>query len=313
MTELVRMQHTLANPAIVEGFGFWSGLDIRVEFHPAKVGAGLNFVRIDLPNQPVIPLSLDYHLLQPRQTSLAHGDAQVNMIEHVVAALSGLQIDNCEIRVNSAEMPGIDGSSQMFVAALLKAGIITQPATRPKRVVYKMIRVGNDQNWIEAKPSYTGETKFVYHLDYGDDNPIQRQSYRFIFCPEQFILQLMSCRTFLTKAEADQLLAMGLCSRVSPQNVLVFDENRQPIDNTLLFPDECARHKVLDMLGDFSLGGCDWVGEFVAYRSGHHLNLECVRELLKKTVYVESNVVESHASTFRSKTKVTRVMSTEAG
>ena len=114
----------------------------------------------------------------------------------------------------------------------------------------------------------------------------------------------MSCRTFLTKDEADQLLAMGLCMRVSPRDVLVFDENRKPIDNTLLFSDECARHKVLDMLGDFSLGGCDWVGEFVAYRSGHHLNVDCVRELLKKTVYFESDRVESHTSTFKTKGRV---------
>ena len=301
MPELVRMQHTLAKPAIVEGFGFWTGLDIRVEFHPAKAGTGLNFVRVDLPNQPVIPVAADYHFHKPRQTSLASRDAQVDMIEHVTAALFGLQIDNCEIRVNAAEMPGLDGSSQYFVAALLQAGIITQPATRPKRVVYKTVRVGNDQSWIEAKPSYNGETKFVYHLDFGNGNPIERQSYRFVFSPEQFILHLMSCRTFLTKAEADQLLAQGLCSRVSPRNVLVFDENGHPVDNILLFPDECARHKVLDMLGDFSLGRCDWVGEFVAYRSGHHLNVECVRELLKKTVYIESNTVESHANTFKTK------------
>ncbi|MCL2624965.1 MAG: UDP-3-O-acyl-N-acetylglucosamine deacetylase [Planctomycetaceae bacterium] len=295
------MQHTLAKPAVVEGFGFWTGMDIRVEFHPARTGAGLVFVRTDLPDQPRIPVDPDYHLQKPRQTSLGVGDVQVDMIEHVMAALHGLQVDNCEIRVNAAEMPGMDGSSQSFVAAILKAGIMTQPAIRPKRVVYKPLRVGDDQSWIEAKPSYNGETKFIYHLDYGRDSLIDRQSYRFIFCPENFIVQLMSCRTFLTKVEADQLLAMGLCSRVSPRNVLVIDENRQPIDNTLLFADEFARHKVLDMIGDFALGGCDWVGEFVAYRSGHHLNVECVRELMKKTVYIESNTVRPHANVFRSK------------
>ncbi len=304
MSELVRMQHTLAKPAVVEGFGFWTGQDIRVEFHPARAGAGLTFVRVDLPNQPVIPATPEFQLLKPRQTSLIAADAQVDMIEHVMAALYGLQIDNCEIRVNAPEMPGIDGSSQFFVAEILKAGIITQPAVRPKRIVYKNLRVGDDKSWIEAKPSYDGNTKFIYHLDYGDDNPIQRQSYRFVFSPENFILQLMSCRTFLTKAEADQLLAMGLCSRVSPRDVLVFDENKQPVDNVPLFADECARHKVLDMLGDFALGGCDWIGEFTAYRSGHHLNVECVRELLKKTVYIESSTVESHGNTFQPQTRV---------
>jgi len=304
MSEMVRMQHTLAKPTVVEGFGFWTGQDVRVEFHPARAGAGLAFVRVDLPDKPVIRVAPENQLVKPRQTSLKAGDAQVDMIEHVVAALHGLQIDNCEIRVNAPEMPGLDGSSQKYVAALLKAGIITQPAIRPKRVVYKTVRVGDDKSWIEAKPSYNGETKFVYHLDFGDGSPIERQSYRFILSPENYILQLMSCRTFLTKAEADQLRAMGLCSRVSPRNVLVFDEDGQPVDNALLFSDECARHKVLDMIGDFSLGGCDWVGEFVAYRSGHHLNVDCVRELLKKTVYIESNKVPSHTNTFRTKSLV---------
>ena len=304
MSEMVRMQHTLAKPAIVEGFGFWTGQDIRIEFHPARTDVGLSFVRVDLPNQPVIPVSPEYHLRKPRQTSLVNGDAQVDMIEHVLAALYGLQIDNCEIRVNAPEMPGIDGSSQFFAAAILKAGIITQPAIRSKRVVYKEFRVGTEDNWIEVKPSYNGQTKFVYHLDYGDDNPIQRQSFRYIFSPENFILQLMSCRTFLTKAEADQLLAMGLCSRVTPRDVLVFGDQHLPINNNLLFQNECARHKVLDMLGDFALGGCDWVGEFTAYRSGHHLNVECVKELQQKTVYIESNIVSSHANSFHAKTKV---------
>ncbi|MDR1494123.1 MAG: UDP-3-O-acyl-N-acetylglucosamine deacetylase [Planctomycetaceae bacterium] len=293
------MQHTLAQTAIVEGFGFWTGQDIRVEFHPARANAGLFFVRTDLPISPIIPVSPYFQIIKPRQTSLATDDAQVDMVEHILAALHGLEIDNCEIRVNAPEMPGMDGSSQAFTAAILKAGIITQSAIRPKRIVYKTLRVGDDDRWIEAKPSYNGRTTFVYHLDYGDNNAIPRQSYRFVVNPENFILQLMSCRTFLTKKEADQLLAMGLCRRVSPRDVLVFDENQKPIDNTLLYADECARHKTLDMVGDFSLGACDWIGEFTAYRSGHHLNVECVRELLKKTVYIESNVVSSHTSAFR--------------
>ena len=300
MPEMVRMQHSLAKPAVIKGFGFWTGLDICVEFHPARAGSGLVFIREDLPGRPVIPVSPNYHLIKPRQTSLISGDAQVDMIEHVLAALYGLQIDNCEIRVDSAEMPGIDGSSQYFTAALLKAGITTQPALRSKRVVYKTVRVGDSDSWIEARPSYNGKTKFVYHLDYGNESPIKRQTYSLVFSPENFILQLMSCRTFLTKAEADFLLDKGLCTRVTPREVLVFGDDQQPIDNTLLFPDECARHKVLDMLGDFAFGGCDWVGEFVAYRSGHHLNIECVKELLQKTVYIESDVVAAHASTFKS-------------
>jgi len=90
------------------------------------------------------------------------------------------------------------------------------------------------------------------------------------------------CRTFLTKAEADGLLSQGLCQRVTYQNVLVFDENG-PIGKTLHFPNECARHKILDMLGDFALSPFDWVGEFDAHCSGHQLNADCVKYLISNS------------------------------
>ncbi|MCL2349622.1 MAG: UDP-3-O-acyl-N-acetylglucosamine deacetylase [Planctomycetaceae bacterium] len=301
MPETARMQQTLAKPSTVEGFGFWTGKDVRVELHPAPVGAGVYFVRVDLPERPVIPVIPECHAIKPRQTSLAKDGVQIDMTEHLLAALYGFNIDNCEVRINAAEMPGIDGSSRVFASAILQGGITTQPAIRPRRIVYKNIRVGDDEHWIEAKPSFNGLTTFVYHLDYGPNSPIERQSYRFVFSPENFVLHLMSCRTFLTKREADQLLAAGMCSRVSPKDVLVFDDDKKPIDNKLIYPDECARHKVLDMLGDFSLGNCDWVGELVAYRSGHHLNIDCVRELLKKTVLLESDTVSAHTTALTAK------------
>ncbi len=147
---------------------------------------------------------------------------------------------------------------------------------------------------------YLDKTCFIYHLDYPEDSPISSQSFRYVSAPENFITQIVACRTFLTKQEADQLLDAGLCQRVSSQDVLVFDKDG-PIENKMLFPEECARHKLLDMLGDFSLGQCDWVGEFVAFRSGHHLNVECVKALLDKTVYIESDVVPIHKNLFTRK------------
>ena len=297
MTEPVRMQHTITKPVVLEGFGFWSGKDVRVEFQPALPGTGIVFIRTDLPGQPRIEACAQNRVAKPRQTSLRQDDAQVDMIEHLMASFVGLQIDNCEIYVDQQEMPGLDGSSRFFTEALLKGGIVAQPAFRPQRVVYKKVRVGDDKHWIEVSPSYTGKTCFVYHLDYPEGSPIKSQSFRYISTPENFILQLVACRTFLMKQEADQLLEAGLCSRVTPKDVLVFDHNG-PIDNQLLFQDECARHKLLDMLGDFSLGQCDWVGEFVAFRSGHEMNVDCVKTLLDKTVYIESDVVPIHDNLF---------------
>lgn len=300
MAEPVRMQHTITKPVVLEGFGFWSGKDVRVEFRPALPGTGIVFIRTDLPGQPRITASADHQISKPRQTSLRQNDAQVDMIEHLMAALVGLQIDNCEIHVDQQEMPGLDGSSRFFTEVLLKAGIVAQPASRPQRVVYKKLRVGDENHWIEVNPSYTGKTCFIYHLDYPKDSPIASQSFRYISTPENFITQLVACRTFLTKPEADQLLDAGLCQRVSPKDVLVFDKDG-PMENQMLFPEECARHKLLDMLGDFSLGQCDWVGEFVAFRSGHQMNVDCVKMLLDKTVYIESDVVPVHENLFTRK------------
>jgi len=300
MPEVVRIQHTIARPITLEGFGFWTGKDIRVEFHPALPGTGVVFIRTDLPGEPQIPASVEYQIKKPRQTSLRCGDAQVDMVEHLLAALYGLNIDNCKVCVNQPEMPGFDGSSRVFASALIKTGISPQPARRPTRIVYKKIKVGDNDHWIEVRPSYTGKTSFVYHLDYPQGTSIPSQSFRYVFDPENFITQLVSCRTFLMKEEADQLLAAGKCQRVTTKDVLVFDENG-PIDNTLLFPDECVRHKLLDMIGDFSLGQCDWVGEFIAYRSGHQMSADCVRALLKDTVLIETDVVPVHENSFAAK------------
>ncbi len=114
-----RYQNTIAEPVSVEGFGYWSGLDVRVEFRPAEPHTGIVFVRTDLPRLCRIPAQVTNRIEIPRRTSLrAHGFT-VEMVEHVMASLAGLQIDNCEIWVNRAEMPGCDGSSRPFVDALL--------------------------------------------------------------------------------------------------------------------------------------------------------------------------------------------------
>ncbi|MDR1960428.1 MAG: UDP-3-O-acyl-N-acetylglucosamine deacetylase [Planctomycetaceae bacterium] len=294
------MQRTITKPVILDGFGFWSGKDIRVEFRPARPGRGIVFIRTDLPGSPEIPASAENQIVKLRQTSLCCGGAQVDMVEHLMAALAGLEIDNCEVHVNEQEIPGFDGSARPFAKALLQSGMVTQPALRPKRIIYKTVRVGDEKRWIEARPNYTGRTTLTYHLEYPQDSPIVSQSYRFVVSPENFVTQLVSCRTFLMKSEADKLVAAGLCQRVSQKDVLVLDENG-PLDNQFLFPDECARHKLLDMIGDFALGECDWVGDFIACRSGHQMNVECVRKLLNTSVHIESDVVPVHENQFTAK------------
>ncbi len=277
----VNCQTTIADCVRVGGFGYFSGTDVTVEFRPAKVDSGITFVRRDLDPPARIPARVENRVESPRRTSLVRGKARVEMIEHVMAALFGLRIDNCEVWVDAAEMPGGDGSSAAFVAALDSVGCVAQPAARPKLIVREVTRLGDDESWIEARPVRDGSFTVKFRLDYTNAPAIGRQTVRFRVTPEVFRRELAPCRTFLLREEAEWLRSQGLGSRVGYQDLLIFDDEG-PIENELRFDDECARHKALDVVGDLGLAGCQLVGEFVAHRSGHRLNSELVRALLQE-------------------------------
>jgi UDP-3-O-acyl N-acetylglucosamine deacetylase len=274
-----RSQQTIAARCSVTGFGYWSGRDVRIEFRPAAADTGVVFVRDDLPNQPRIAVRVDNRIETPRRTTLRAAGASVEMVEHILAALAGLQIDNCEVWVDAPEMPGCDGSSQPFVEALDTVGAVKQPSVRPLLVVREITRLGNEESWIEARPATTSGMSAKYRLDYGRDNAIGRQTLALSITPESFRRELAPSRTFMLKAEADWLRGQGLGQRVTSQDLLVFDD-LGPVDNALRYADECVRHKLLDLVGDLALAGCDLMGHFVAHRSGHRLNAELVRVLL---------------------------------
>jgi UDP-3-O-acyl N-acetylglucosamine deacetylase len=213
------------------------------------------------------------------RTVLRRGEASVDMIEHVMAALAGMQVDNCEVWVDQAEMPGCDGSAQPFVAALQKAGIVPQDAPRPLLTISHALRFGREDCWIEARPGPQKKTIVQYELDYGAGSPIGRQSLEILLSPRFFHMNLAASRTFLLEREAAALHDRGLGLRTTFEDLLIFGPDG-PLGNELRFPDECVRHKILDMIGDLALVGCDLAGRFVAVRSGHRLNAELVRALV---------------------------------
>jgi UDP-3-O-acyl N-acetylglucosamine deacetylase len=276
---LPRKQHTIIAPASISGVGYWSGNDIRVEFRPAAPNSGIAFVRRDLPGKPRIPASVHYRVEMPLRTNLCMGEASVEMVEHILAALAGLQIDNCEIWVDRPEMPGVDGSALPFVEILQAAGIVEQDAPRPRKIIRQVIRHGNEKSWVEARPCCSGKMILQYELDYGSGNPIGRQSLEISLSPRFFHINLAPSRTFLLEAEARELTARGFGQRMNYGDLLVFGPDG-PIGNQLRYPDECVRHKMVDMVGDLALAGCDLVGRFVSFRSGHRLNAELVRSIV---------------------------------
>lgn len=279
----LRHQRTVARAAAVEGFGYWSGEDCRVEFRPAPPNSGVTFVLRSAPGiAPVrFPVGLEYREDRPRRTVLKNGKHRVEMIEHIMAALAGLEIDNCDVWVTAEEIPGCDGSAQAFVDALDMAGVVIQSSPTRPLVVQQTVRVGDSHKWVEAQPTTTGGLSIEFHLDYGPGNAIGRQSFAAEISPEQFRYELAAARTFVLREEADALVSMGKGTRVTTQDLLIFDE-AGPMHNPLRFPDECVRHKVLDAVGDLALAGRPIVGHIVGCRSGHQLNAELVDALLKQ-------------------------------
>ncbi len=274
-------QRTVAQSATVAGFGYWSGKDVSVEFRPAAPGSGLRFVRDDLERPAVIPVSVERRVEVPRRTALAQDGVSVEMVEHILAALYGLGIDNCEIHVTGQEMPGCDGSALPFVEAIAAAGTLEQPATQRRLVVTEVARVGNDDCWVEARPGKSGQLQVKYRLDYGSQSAIGRQTIDLVVNSESFCRELAPARTFLLEEEAQWLKSRGLGNRVTNGDLLVFGPEGV-IDNELRFEDECVRHKALDLVGDLALAGCSIVGQITAYKSGHRLNAELVKVLLKE-------------------------------
>ena len=176
----------------------------------------------------------------------------------------------------------MDGSSIGFVLALESAGKVELDATREITWVTQTTRVGDEDSWIEIAPTENQSFELEFLLDYPGHDAIGKQHCQTKLTTADYCEQIAPARTFVLDSEAEQLRAKGLGARVGYQDLLVFDQHG-PIDNELRYENECARHKVLDMIGDFALIGTDIVGKFTACKSGHRLNSQVVIELLKQS------------------------------
>lgn len=278
-----RYQRTLARPTEVSGVGFLAGAPVRLHFRPAPPSTGVVFVRTDLQASTAIPARAEHVTGTQRRTTLGTAPRHVSLVEHVLAALAGLRIDNCIIEVDGAEPPGLDGSARAFVDALIAAGVTLQPKRRSVWSVTEPVVVAAGGATLALHPAEEPLLKVSYLLDYGPDSPIARQSHTAVITPGTFARELAGARTFLLEAEALELRRQGIGLRTTPADLLVIGR-QGPIANRLRKADELARHKVLDVIGDLSLFGQDLCGHVVAYRSGHPLNIELVRQLTQRLV-----------------------------
>ena len=275
-----RNQRTLAAPAEIEGVGFITGARVRVRLHPAPINTGVVFHRTDSADCSNIPARTAFVTGTVRRTTLGPPAQGVTLVEHLLAALAGLRVDNCTIEIDGPEPPGLDGSARGFVEAIVAAGIVPQPAPRPIWTATEPVIVSAGGATIGLHPASDDRSglRISYVLDYGMVGPIPRQSVTFDCRVDEFVRAVAGCRTFVTEAEAAALRAQGVGRHLTPADLLVFGP-RGVIDNRVRFADEPARHKILDLVGDLALCGFDLAGHVVAYRSGHALNVELARRL----------------------------------
>ncbi len=279
-----RNQRTLGAAVTVHGVGFVTGVPVRLRFCPADAGTGLVFVRTDLADRPETPASPGHVTGTARRTTLGHVDSGVTLVEHALAALAGLRIDNCRIELDASEPPGLDGSAAGFVNALTDAGVELQSARRPIYAADEPVLVTAGGATVGLHPpDGRGDTRLTasYVLDYGPRAFIPRQNTTTTVSPETFARELAPCRTFLLESEVAALRKQGVGRHLTPADLLVFGK-RGPIQNAVRFADEPARHKVLDLIGDLALCGFDLAGHLVAYRSGHALNVALAGELVAR-------------------------------
>ena len=279
-------QKTIKNPAKISGVGLHTGNRVKLLFKPAPVNSGISFVRVDLADKPAIKVdcgNLMDSLQSLRRTSLGNDGAEVQTIEHLMAVLSGLQIDNLLIELDNNEIPGMDGSGIEFLKVLKEAGIIEQEAVKKSYTIKEPIWVEEEGSLLVALPS--NDYSIRYTLSY--EHPLLKAQYMGLTInPEAFENELAASRTFCLQEEAGDLQGKGLGRGANYENTLVVGE-RDVIKNRLRFNDEFVRHKILDLIGDLFLLGAPLKARIMAIKSGHSLNLKLVKKILAQKARYE--------------------------
>ena len=267
-------QKTISREGTLKGIGIHSGQAASVRFKPADPGSGLQFV----VQGRAIPLASEGGSEALRCSAIGDGPARVLTVEHVLAAFQGLGITNGILEVEGPEIPGMDGSALPFVHFLKGLGIQDQGVEQDAYRITEPIFCHEKNGAVCAYPSETFEIGYV--LDY--DHPyLRNQAVQFRIQPDTFEKEIAPARTFCTAREADELQKKGFGRGASRENTLVIADDGSH-ESSLRFKDECARHKVLDILGDLSLLGFPVIAKIIGLRSGHSLNRKLVEEIRKQ-------------------------------
>lgn len=301
---MVEKQNTIGKCVSISGTGLHTGQSGTLTFHPAEPNHGIVFRRIDVSGQPIVKARVENVVDTSRGTTIAQNGVKVFTVEHIMASLRGMNVDNVLIDINCEEPPIQDGSSKTMVNALKEAGVVEQDAERKylkinKKIVYTHPRVGcelviepADKFSVDVKVDYKSQVLNIQEAHLHDISEFEKE-----FAP---------CRTFVFFQELEMLLNNNLIKGGDLSNAIVFvekhvtDEDLKHVaklfhketvgvheggilnNTTLYFENEPARHKLLDLLGDLTLLGMPVIGKVTAYKPGHFANTEFVKEIVKE-------------------------------
>lgn len=304
-------QHTISSSVAISGTGVHTGAEVEMKLKPAKPGAGIQFQRVDLPNKPLIKADCDLVVDTSRGTTLESEGAKVSTVEHVLAALVGMGVDNVLIELNGPEVPIIDGSSEPFVEMLEKAGLEEQEVAKTWYSLDENIHHIDNKKRVELSAIPANDYQITTLIDF--NSPVLGTQHASLKNVKDFKDQIAPCRTFCFLHELEMLLDNNLIKGGDIKNAIVIVD--KPIDNgemerlrkvfkndkievksegylnnlELRFPNEPARHKLLDVVGDLALIGYPIKAHIIANRPGHTANIEFakkIKQYIKKARFV---------------------------
>ncbi len=298
---MAEKQRTIAKPVSLNGIGLHTGLNVEITFKPAPENHGYVFQRVDLENKPIIRAMVENVVDTSRSTVLAENGARVGTVEHVLSAAYGMGVDNLLIEINAPETPILDGSAKPYVDAMLSVGIVEQEANKDFFVVTNNINYSDEENGIELMTFPDDNFSLNVMIDY--NSSVLGNQYATLNSLSEYKDEVAGCKTFVFLRELEFLLKNNLIKGGSLENAIViiekettqdelnrladiFNKPRVPVksrgilnNEDLIFANEPARHKLLDLLGDLALVGSPIKGKILATRPGHASNVEFAKKI----------------------------------
>lgn len=295
MTSRIELQTTLADMVTLTGIGVHSGKPTSITLQPADAGTGRVFVRTDIREDKAHEVPARWDTVTATSLCTVVGDPAVDgagTIEHLMAALNGLGVDNVVIEIDGPEVPVMDGSSSAFVHAIDQVGLRRLDRGRRYLKIKKPVRIDSNGAWCELRP-YNG-CRFEVTIDFPTPL-IGRQTFAADLTPDVFRKELSRARTFGNVSDVEKLWAMGFAMGSSLENSVAISGDKVLNPEGTRWPDEFVRHKTLDAVGDLSLAGLPILGLYRSYKGGHRMNHSILVELFSKAGADAYEIVEGHA------------------